>query len=235
MIEFITCRLLPVLLVCVLLASPAASQEFVLYTGGSGAGAVEAMTEHADRIDVIAPQAYGVDAEGNVSGGVAPELLAAAREHGVRVMPLIHNPGFNQGTIHAVLSDPVARHRTIEFMVTEGLAYGYWGWQFDYENVHVSQRDAFTRYYKEAADELYDNGMILSIAVVPTDDRAEDEGFSRYMQDNWRGHFDVRELAAAGEFISLMTYAQHGGPTAPGGAPGTTCRPGSWRWCWRGA
>ncbi len=36
------------------------------------------------------------------------------------------------------------------------------------------------------------------------------------MRANWRGSFDLAALAAAGDFLSLMTYAQHGGVTTPG-------------------
>lgn len=192
------------------------AQEVIVYGGSGSRRGADEFRERASSIDVIAPQVYAVDSLGNVRGGVPQRLLEDARETNTRLMPLIMNPGFNQEIIHALLNDPEAQQRTIDFMVAEGVEYGYWGWQFDYENIDSSYKDRFTEYFRNAAKALQANGMTASVAVVPTNDQAAERGFSRYMQANWRGNFDMPALAEAGDFISLMTYAQHGGPTAPG-------------------
>lgn len=206
-------------LFCLLLfaAIPLAqAQEIIVYgAGGERRGSEEFATRSA-HIDIISPQSYGVDSLGNVSGRVPERLIREAKESGTRLMPLIMNPGFNQEQFHGLLDRPDARSKTIEFMVREGLQHGFWGWQFDFENVHRSRKDDFTAFFREAADSLHAVGMTASVAVVPTNNQAEDRGFSRYMQDNWRGNFDMKAISDAGDFISLMTYAQHGGPTAPG-------------------
>jgi len=190
--------------------------EILFYTGGSGERVLDLFRQHADLISVIGPQAYRTDSLGNVTGGVHPELRSIARRHGVRVMPLIVNPGFDQAVIHALLHDPAARQRAIDTMVELAVSNGFWGWQFDFENIHVSDRDAFTRFYREAANALHAVDKTISVAVVPTDGTPGETPFQRYMQDNWRNSFDVAELAAIGDFVSWMTYAQHGGVTAPG-------------------
>ncbi len=203
-------------LMSVLVPAKVMAQEVIVYGGsGSGRGADEFL-KHASQIDVISPQVYKVDSLGVASGGVPERLLREARESNTHLMPLIMNPGFDQHHIHGLLNNPDARKKTIDFMVKEGVENGFWGWQFDFENVHSSDRDAFTVFFQEAAHALHAAGMTASVAVVPTNDVAEEKGFSRYMQDNWRGNFDMVALAEAGDFISLMTYAQHGGPTAPG-------------------
>lgn len=135
---------------------PLAAQplETIVYLGGSGADQVEPVRDHADLISVLAPQAFGVGADGRVR-------------------------------------------------------------QFDFENIHRSYRDRYTRFYREAA-EAFGDSIGLSVAVVPGTDAAGDTPFQRYMQENWRGSFDLAALAEAGDFISFMTYAQHGGVTTPG-------------------
>ena len=193
-----------------------AAQEVIVYGGSGARRGADAFRARASSIDVISPQVYAVDSLGNVRGGVPPRLLEDARATGTRLMPLIMNPGFNQPIIHALLDNIEAQERTIEFMVAEGLEHGFWGWQFDYENVGSHYKDRFTAYFQRAAKALHANGMTASVAVVPTNDQAGEKGFSRYMQENWRGNFDMKAIAEAGDFISLMTYAQHGGPTAPG-------------------
>ena len=212
--RFVRCAF--VVLAALLLSTDVVAQEIIVY-GGSGVrrGANE-FRERASSIDVISPQVYAVDSLGNVRGGVPERLFEEARESNTRLMPLIMNPGFNQDIIHALLDDVEAQQKTIDFMVAEGLEHGFWGWQFDYENIDYRYKDRFTAYFERAANALQANGMTASVAVVPTNDQADEGGFSRYMQNNWRGNFDMAALAEAGDFISLMTYAQHGGPTAPG-------------------
>ena len=173
------------------------AQEVIVYGGGGvGRGANEFL-EYAHQIDVIAPQSYSVDSLGVVSGGVPEKLLREAKETHTFLMPLIMNPGFNQAQIRGLLNNATARARTIDFMVQDGVENGFWGWQFDFENVHLNQKEAFTVFFQEAAAALHEVGMTASVAVVPTNNQAEEKGFSRYMQDNWRGNFDMVALAEA--------------------------------------
>jgi spore germination protein YaaH len=192
------------------------SIEIVMYMGGSGERALESFREHAGQISIVAPQAFGVDSAGTVLGEVSPALIEIARESGVNVMPLIHNPGFDQPLIHALLRDPAARARTIRSMVGLALEHGFWGWQFDFENIHASDRDALTRFYRETAEALHAAGVRVSIAVVPPEITGIDAPFANYMRDNWRSSFDLVALDTIGDFMSFMTYAQHGGITPPG-------------------
>ena len=210
------CVHLAVFVLMGLLAHDVWAQEVIVYGGSGVRRGADEFRQRASSIDVISPQVYSVDSLGNVRGGVPQRLLEEARETGTRLMPLIMNPGFNQEIIHALLDNVEAQQKTIDFMVEEGLEHGFWGWQFDYEKVDRHYKDRFTAYFQRAAEALHSNGMTASVAVVPTNDQAAERGFSRYMQDNWRGNFDMVALAEAGDFISLMTYAQHGGPTAPG-------------------
>ena len=190
--------------------------ERIFYVRGDGQRSLDLLLAHGSQISILAPQAYGVGADGVVQGGVSPEVLSLARELDIPVMPLIHNPGFDQNSIHGLLDDPAARALTIRTMVEEAVKYGYVGWQFDFENIHVSYRDRHTQFYLEAAEALRPKGFLLSVAVVPTLGGTGETEFQRYMQGNWRESFDMPAMARIGDFISLMTYAQHGTVTPPG-------------------
>jgi hypothetical protein len=63
------------------------------------------------------PQVFVMDRDGFVFGGVNPELLEAARQRRVAVMPLVMNKGFEQATIHAVLLDPAKMQRAIRYLL----------------------------------------------------------------------------------------------------------------------
>jgi spore germination protein YaaH len=99
---------------------------------------------HADRVSVIAPQTFSMDAQGFIQGEVPPEVMQIAREHHVAVTPLVINQGFNQPVMHTVLDSAESRARAIRYLIYYALRDGYSGFQFDYENIHYTYRDRFT-------------------------------------------------------------------------------------------
>ena len=179
--------------------------------------AIDSFESHAARATIVGAQCYRVDSLGNLAGTVPARVLEAARAHGVKVMPLIVNPGWNLALFHALVNDSSARARMIARMVELGKENGYWGWQFDFEQIALSDRDALTRLFRETAAALHAAGMTLSIAVYP--DPGDLVGSTPYHAWLWNylvGAYDLRALADAGDFLSLMTYLQHTARTPPG-------------------
>lgn len=179
--------------------------------------AYESLVAHIDRISVLAPAAYSVDEDGIVWGEVDPRVLRLAREHGVPVMPLIVNPGFDQEMLSTLLANPQARARAVGWMLDECRRHDYWGIQFDFENVSIDDRDALSLFYRELANALHPEGYKLSIAVVHRPD--EVPGPTRYHKwlfRNWRAGYDLKALGEIGDFISIMSYSQHTRRTPPG-------------------
>ncbi|MFQ5846110.1 MAG: glycosyl hydrolase family 18 protein [Candidatus Methylomirabilales bacterium] len=179
---------------------------------------VSALT-HLNRISIIAPQVFVMDREGFVFGEVNPELLKAAREQRVAVMPLVINPGFNQEVIHAVLDDPSKMQRAIRYLLYYTTRDGYWGIQLDFENIHASYRHRYNLFVEEVARQFHRRGRKLSVAVVAKhSDRPED--YSESSWAHWAGVFDYATLSRAADFLSVMTYDQHSGVTPPGPVAG---------------
>lgn len=172
---------------------------------------------HADRIDIVSPAAYSVDGDGVVWGEVDPRLLDLARRHDVAVMPLIHNPGFDQEMLSRLLASEAARERTIASLLELCRRHGFDGIQFDFENLHMNDRDAFTAFYRQAADALHDAGCRISIAVVHRPDVLPGPTrYHKWLFKNWRAGYDLAALAEAGDFITVMSYSQHTRRTPPG-------------------
>ncbi|MGQ0813612.1 MAG: glycosyl hydrolase family 18 protein [Gemmatimonadota bacterium] len=179
--------------------------------------AYNSFVQHASQISVIAPSSYGVDEQGIVWGDVDPKVLELSRHHNVRVMPLLVNRPFDKDLLHQLLSSPAARARAIASMVELSKRHDYWGMQIDFENVSIDDRDALTSFYREAANAMHAAGRIISIAVVHRPE--EVAGVSQYhawMMADWRGGYDLKALADAGDFISVMSYSQHTRRTPPG-------------------
>ena len=185
------------------------------------ADSYNSLVKHIDEITVVAPQVYVVDSLGIMWGNLDRRVVDLAKKHGVKVMPLFTNEGFQQAGLHKLLGDTAAQRRSIESMVAICKGNDYWGIQFDVENINIADRDRFTKWYAAAAKSLHGVGCKVSVAVVhKTEDGAGPTAYGRFMQDSWRGGYDIAALARAGDFISLMTYSEHTRRTTPGPVAG---------------
>lgn len=201
-------------------AQAAPGTEALFYLTGA-ADALASFRAHADQVTIVGPQSYSVNANGVLSGSLDPRVLDIAREHQVKVMPLIVNPGWNLELFHALVNDSTARARMIGEMVELGKRDGYWGWQFDFEHIHLSDRDALTRFFRETAQALHAAGMKLSIAIYPDPgDLVGGSPFHTWLWEYLVGAYDLKALAEAGDFLSIMTYVQHTSRTPPGPVAG---------------
>ncbi|MBI3568012.1 MAG: glycosyl hydrolase [Gemmatimonadetes bacterium] len=199
----------------------AQSRPEALWYATGGEESVQSFLAHADRISIVSPQTYVVDSSGTVSGYIDRRLVDAARAKGVKVVPLVMNPGFDQPTMHRILVHPDARRRAIRSITALCRENGFDGIQFDFENIHIGDKDAFTSFTRETADSLHAAHCTLSAAIVPrTGDLAGQTPYHAWIFDNWRGAYDLKALAESLDFISYMTYAQHTGGSTPGPVAG---------------
>ena len=172
-------------------------------------------------IDIVGPQAYKIDEHGILWGTVDQRILELASKTNVRVMPLIVNAGFEQPAFHSLLHDSLARVRAIENMLRVCRENNYYGIQFDFENIHVRDKQPFTEFYRQAASVLHSHHYAISIAVVPrTSDNTGPTEYHKWIYEFWRGVYDYKALGEIGDFISLMTYDQHTYRTTPGPVAG---------------
>jgi len=196
--------------------------EALWYATGSEKS-TQSFVEHASQISIVSPQVFAFDRVGRITGHVDPRVVAAAKEHGVKLIPLVMNPGFDQVLMHRVLTNPEARARAIAGVAALCRERRFDGIQFDIENVNVKDRDALTSFMQQSATALHRVGCSCSAAVVPR--LSDDPGptsYHRWMFENWRGVYDYKALADSLDFLSYMTYAQHTGNSTPGPVAGYT-------------
>ena len=169
---------------------------------------VASFQAHWQFVSIIAPQCFTMDAGGFIGGEVPPAVAETAREHGVAVMPLVTNRGFNQPLMHTVLDSEESRARAIRYLLYYALRDGYIGFQFDYENIKSFYRDKFSQFFHEAAVEFHKHHLLLTAAVVGKSIPGGSE--------DWSGVYDYPSLGRDADFLSIMAYPQHGAFSAPG-------------------
>jgi len=178
------------------------------------------LVAHVDQITVLGPQVYTVDSLGLVYGSLDRRVLQLAKSRGVKVMPLVVNEGFNQPALRRLLADTAARSRAIGSFVELCRRNGYWGIQFDIENLNIQDRERYTQWFTDAARALHAAGFTISAAIVhQTDDLPGPTGYHRFLADSWRT-FDIAALGRVADFLSVMSYDQHTRRTPPGPVAG---------------
>jgi spore germination protein YaaH len=202
---------------------PAPARVEALWYSTRGEQSTQSFVAHADQISIVAPQVFMMDSTGVIRGSVDPRVVQAAHEHHVKLLPLVMNPGFDQPLFHHVLTNASSRRNAIHNLAALCRENRFDGIQFDFENIHVSDKDAFTSFARESADSLHAVNCTLSAAVVPRlSDAPGPSAYDNWIFDYWRGAYDYKALAASLDFLSYMTYAQHTGGTTAGPVAGYT-------------
>ena len=177
---------------------------------------------HLGQIDVLSPAWYDANANGSITGYARRDVIDAAHANKVAIIPLVVNKDVDPGVGHAILADPNHRAALCANLVNEAKAYGYAGFQLDFEQILWTDRDLLTEQVRDCAASFHTTGLNLSIAVIPRlpgDDSATGSLLNYFRQ--WSGAYDFAALAKAADFLSFMTYDEHNGVTVPGAVSGT--------------
>lgn len=166
---------------------------------------LESFKKNIKTIDILAPQTYSAGATGALFGSVQPEVLELAKKNKIKVMPLVVNVGFDQEVANKFLSDTSAQDVLIITLIQEAKKYGYYGWQFDFEQMGSEYRDKYSALLARATKPFKDNNLILSVAVIAQYTEDPDA----YTKDLWKrviGVYDYEALGKATDIVSIMSY-----------------------------
>jgi spore germination protein YaaH len=202
-------------------ASDVRGQKTLFYMQ-ENAASVHSFEQHKDKIDILVPTWYNVNAHGLLTGEPDRRVLSEAKAAHVQVIPIVVLFGKEQ--LHQLFSDTKAQDVMNGALLRECKEHGYAGIQFDLENVLWVDRDGLSGMMKRSADALHAHGLQVQIATVPNaPGYAGSLPYARWMFEEWRGGYDLKALAESVDLICLMTYDQHSRYTAPGPVDG-------WEW-----
>jgi spore germination protein YaaH len=188
----------------------------------SNPDSVRSFLAHSTQIDLLVPTWYQVDENGLVTGAPDPTVLKRANGDKVPVMPILAM--FNKKGFHNLSMNSGAQALMNEAMIRECKAHGYTGFQFDLENVDWLDRERLTALVKVSAEALHTAGLQLTIATVPNAPGYPGQGgFAKWIYTDWRGAYDIAEIAKYVDLVCLMTYDQNTRWTMPGPVAG-------WQW-----
>ncbi len=203
-------------------SSSFAQQPKALFYLSDTAASVHSFEAHKDKIDILVPTWYSVDAVGLVTGEPNPVVLREAKAAGIPVFPIVAL--FDKDKAHQLLGDQKAQAEMNAAFVRECKENGYAGIQFDLEDIMWTDRDALSALVKQSAGILHAQGLQVQIATVPNaPGHAGKTDFGKWIYEEWRGAYDIKALAQSVDLLCLMTYDQHTRWTVPGPV-------GGWGW-----
>jgi len=175
------------------------------------------LKNHYHSIGMIISQAYQVDQNGKVWGHIDPDVADFVKNHGIKLMVMVTNVGFDKERAHQFLIRTAAQQRAIQSIISACNQNHYYGVQFDFEMIPLNDKKALTRFLTTAAAELHKKGFIVSFAVAPlVSDNPQPSEFLKRSYAIWEGAYDLKALGESADFLTIMTYDQHTHGTTPG-------------------
>ena len=152
---------------------------------------------------------------------VAPENAASGavrdlRTAGVRTwLTIVNDRRGEQGRaalkdadlVHGLLADPARRAAHALALVALANGSGAAGLDVDYENLRPDDRDNYSAFVRELADETHRRGLQLSVTVQPKTQESRSVG---------PGAADWKALCDSSDRLQIMLYNLHNSRTGPG-------------------
>jgi len=213
-----------ILLIFMLFTTGVGAFENLVYTWrgfpndiAEGTKAISDLKAHADQITYLSSQAYHLDEKGLLYGSLNPKMVAISREQHIKLMPLIGNTDFDRAKVNNFLHNKDAQRDAILAIVNLCKAQHFAGVQLDFEGMAIADRDVFTQFYVSLAKALHSQGFEISAALIPMlSDQPPANDYLKGRYEGWSGVYDYKQIGEHSDFVTLMTYDQHGSITTPG-------------------
>lgn len=149
-------------------------------------------------LDVLSPTWFNLmDANGGCANRASAAFIASAHKKGYRVWPLVSN-SFNGQLTTAFFKNARGMNLFYARLIAYAKLYGFSGYNFDFEGINESHREAFTRFMSRAGELLSAEGLTISVdTLIPSQKSSSAKAYDR------------AALARSCDYLMLMAYDEH--------------------------
>ena len=183
------------------------------YTPWSGSKSVPSLERYGDKINVIFPEWFFIDAKNSsIETRIDSAGLSQMRKKNLRIMPMLTNfnsfkkdkngelrPDFDGSLIHTILNDTTKQQKFIQQIIDTLLAYHFQGINVDFEEITEPTNLPLTRFQKKLYTALHAQNLIVTQDVSAMND-----------------DYDFEKLSAYNDYVILMAYDQYSNSSGPG-------------------
>lgn len=151
-------------------------------------------------MNVICPTGIQIkNAEGEYLNFIDGEYVQKAHDKGLQVWVMIDNfnqpGGLKDFSTKEYFSSAANRQDFIDRLIADALAYGYDGYNLDFESLPTDAGPNYVQFYREFSVACRRNGLILSI--------------DNYVPYHFNDHYDLGEQADYADYVIIMGYDEH--------------------------
>ena len=162
---------------------------------------------HEGGTNIMSPSWFVLQSNGlKASPRISTDYVRTYRDKGYQVWPLVTNQ-FDPSCTASILGQSGSGlwATYAQQLVQYALAYGFEGYNFDFENIHESHRDQLSHFVAYLSDYLHQYGIYTSIDVT---------GYST--SEYWSRVYDRPALSKSVDYVVHMAYDEvgHSSPTA---------------------
>ena len=150
-------------------------------------------------VNVVSPSWFIIDtADGHIQDNSDFLYARDVKAKGYKLWPLITN-NFDPEMTHKWLHDEASKAYIIRQLVYYAQRYPIDGYNFDFENIYDTDRDALSAFVEESTKALHKEHLTVSMDITVKSQMA-----------NWSSCYDRKRLGKALDYVILMAYDEHG-------------------------
>lgn len=150
-------------------------------------------------VNVVSPSWFIIDSEeGHIQDNSDFLYARDIKAKGYTLWPLITN-NFDPEMTHKWLHDEQSKKYIIRQLVYYAERYPIEGYNFDFENIYDTDRDALSEFVEEATKALHKENLVVSMDITVSSN-----------MKNWSSCYDRKRLGKALDYVILMAYDEHG-------------------------
>lgn len=172
--------------------------------------ALDSLNKSNNTLKIISPLWYFIDEKIQLT--IADkidkeEFKTKANEFSIKILPSISNQ-FDQKNVSKLINNPALSNEFINSLIKKAYEEGYQGWDIDFEELKIKDKQAYNKFIENLSYELHKNNLLIAVSVhAQREGKKERE--AAQVQD-W-----VR-LSKAIDYVRIMAYDFHNLNSSPG-------------------